>query len=69
MRVKSIVKCVTAMEMPPDNITDFLVGLVEEGNYFPPEFLWKCETEKLEFNRCGKESLYFLFIIEYYNMH
>jgi hypothetical protein len=51
VRVKSIISSICSSEMPHDNITDFLITLIEEGNYFPRDFLWDCETKNLEFNR------------------
>lgn len=38
-------------DMPSAFLTDSLVALVEDGNYFAPEVLWDCEIQQLEFNR------------------
>ena len=63
----TIIKCISSLDMPPDNITDFLVGLIEEGNYFPPHFLWRCEVEALEFNRWILDLEFLLFNYHDYN--
>lgn len=37
--------------MPSDFVTDFLVALVEENNYFTSGLLWDSEIAQLEFTR------------------
>ena len=51
--MKAIVHCLKNAPMPPQNITDFFVTLIEDGNYFHPNFLWACERDNLEFGDLG----------------
>lgn len=37
--------------MPSELITDFLVALVEDSNYFTAGVLWDCEIAQLDFSR------------------
>lgn len=42
---------VASAGLPPEHISDFLVTLIEDDNYFMPAFLWDCEKRELNFNR------------------
>ena len=53
VRMKAIVHCLKNAPLPPQNITDFFVTLIEDGNYFNSNFLWPCERQNLEFNELG----------------
>lgn len=50
VRVKAIIHSLKAVERPPDNLLDFFVTLIEDGNYFGDKYLWSCEKGQLEFN-------------------
>jgi hypothetical protein len=39
--------------LPPSKVTGFLVGLIEEDNYFPKDFLYACEDEVMTKNSLG----------------
>lgn len=49
VRVKSVLRSITASPMPSERITKFLVTLTDDGNYFVKDFLFPCEIEQLEF--------------------
>ena len=53
VRMKAIVHSLKNAPLPPQNITDFFVTLIEDGNYFNSNFLWACEHQHLEFNELG----------------
>jgi hypothetical protein len=53
VRVKTIVESIVNSENPPDHIINFLVTLVDDGNYFKSGFLYKFEKNFLEFNEMG----------------
>lgn len=38
-------------EMPSARITDYLITLIEDNNYFPEDFFWDHERDVLEFDR------------------
>jgi hypothetical protein len=52
---------ITKSDMPSDFITDSLITLVEDGNYFTGGLLWDCEVDQLDFNRCISELSFFFF--------
>jgi hypothetical protein len=54
--VKAIVQNIVKSGMPPSHILKFLAVLIEDGNYFRDGFLFDCEIEKLDFNRCFETS-------------
>jgi hypothetical protein len=51
VRLRAVVLNITKSEMPSDFITDSLISLVEDGNYFTAGMLWDLEVEQLAFNR------------------
>lgn len=51
MRLKGVVMSIVKSGMPSELITDFLVTLVEDGNYFTAGVLWDCEVDRLDFSR------------------
>jgi hypothetical protein len=53
VRIKCIMQGLTSAEMPPDNITDFLVTLIDEDNYFPDDYLFGYERDRMEFDSLG----------------
>jgi hypothetical protein len=53
---------ITKSDMPSDFITDSLITLVEDGNYFTGGLLWDCEVDQLDFNRCISELSFFLYM-------
>jgi hypothetical protein len=53
VRIKCIMQGLTSAEMPPDNITDFLITLIDEDNYFPEDYLYEYEIDRMEFNSLG----------------
>ena len=52
IRCKGMISAITA-KLPPANVIAQFKMYVEEGNYFPDEFLFKVELEHLEFNDVG----------------
>lgn len=38
-------------DMPSDFLTDSLITLIEDNNYFAAGVLWDGEVDRLEFNR------------------
>jgi hypothetical protein len=52
VRLKGILHGLCTAGMPPDNITDFFVSLISDENFFPATYLWKCESDYLDFNMC-----------------
>lgn len=51
VRLKGVVMGVVKAGMPSELITDFLVALVEDNNYFTTGVLWDCEVAQLDFSR------------------
>jgi hypothetical protein len=49
--MKAIVRALSTSEMPPGNLIDFFVSLISDENYFHAAYLWKCESDHLDFNR------------------
>jgi hypothetical protein len=48
----------TKSDMPSDFITDSLITLVEDGNYFTGGLLWDCEVDQLDFNRYTSDTFF-----------
>lgn len=53
VRVKTIVESIVNSEKPHDHIINFLVKLVDDGNYFKSGFLYNFEKKIFEFNEMG----------------
>lgn len=51
VRLRGAITNIAKSEMPSDYVTDFLVALVEENNYFTTGLLWDSEIAQLEFTR------------------
>lgn len=51
VRVRAVVMNIAQAEMPSENMTNFLITLIENDNYFSPDLLWDSEVQQLEFSR------------------
>jgi hypothetical protein len=49
--VRTVAAYISTAEMPSEFITDFLVTLVQDNNYFSQGLLWPCEVQQLRFSR------------------
>ena len=56
VRLKSILQSLVNAP-PPENVVNFILTLISDGNYFDPDFLYSCEKIRLETN----EYYYFFF--------
>lgn len=51
VRLRGAILNIAKSEMPSDFVTDFLVTLVDDNNYFTAGLLWESEVSNLEFTR------------------
>ena len=51
MRLRGVVMNIAKSEMPSEFITDLLITLVDDNNYFTAGVLWEHELKQLEFTR------------------
>jgi hypothetical protein len=53
VRLRAVVLNITKLPMPNEFITDFLLVLIEDENYFSSDLLWGFEVDLLEFDSLG----------------
>jgi hypothetical protein len=50
VRFKTIILNIARADMPSDHISNFLCDLIQDETYYPEDYFWDFEKEKLEFN-------------------
>lgn len=58
VRAAYILKSLAQAPMPNAYLTAFLLSLLEDGKYFPENYFWPGEREKLEFDKLVHATLH-----------
>ena len=66
VRLKSILQSLVNTP-PPENVGNFILDLISDGNYFDPDFLYSCEKIRLETNEYFYFFFFFFFPLYYFS--